>query len=546
MGTQKVVVIGAGIGGLTAAALLAKAGLDVTVLEAHVDPGGCAATFYHQGYRFDAGATLVGGFQPGGAHTLVGERLGLRWPVERTEPAMQVHLPDQVVTRWGDDERWRAECRRSFPGTEHFWRAQEWLADRLWAFAASAPPWPPQSPADFLRLVGKLRPGLVGLAPGVVGNVGHWADRLGTRDRTFRAFLDAQLLIAAQATAERVNPLYGAVALDLARQGVFHVAGGVGGIAETLVGAVKGAGGRVLFKRRVTRLERRPDGSLVVHVRAGARHSPRREDYPTDLVLANLTPWNLEALLTKDEGRTTEDGGHQTAAGGRRQAASSLPMDEEALAELCPSLPTSALSPLSSSVLRPLSSVPRPDLPMWGAFMTYVGLDAEAVPNGLPDHHQIVMDYEQPLGEGNSVFMSLSPAWDTTRAPTGQRVMTLSTHTHIQSWWALCQADRDAYLGRRAEYTHHLLCAAERVIPGLRSQARLILPATPITFEFYTGRRLGMVGGFPQASLFRAQGPRTRLPNVLLVGDSIFPGQSTAAVTLGALRVVNELLGNRE
>ena len=42
------VVIGAGIGGLTAAALLLRAGQRVTVLEAHVYPGGSAGTFYHQ------------------------------------------------------------------------------------------------------------------------------------------------------------------------------------------------------------------------------------------------------------------------------------------------------------------------------------------------------------------------------------------------------------------------------------------------------------------------------------------------------------------
>jgi phytoene dehydrogenase-like protein len=63
---RRAIIIGAGIGGLTAAASLAKAGLDVTVLEAHIYPGGCAGTFYHQGYRFDAGATLAGGFYPGG------------------------------------------------------------------------------------------------------------------------------------------------------------------------------------------------------------------------------------------------------------------------------------------------------------------------------------------------------------------------------------------------------------------------------------------------------------------------------------------------
>ena len=41
---KAIVIIGAGVGGLTAAAFLSRAGLAVTVLEAHVYPGGCAGT----------------------------------------------------------------------------------------------------------------------------------------------------------------------------------------------------------------------------------------------------------------------------------------------------------------------------------------------------------------------------------------------------------------------------------------------------------------------------------------------------------------------
>ena len=500
-------VIGAGVGGLTAAALLAQAGLDVTVLEAHVDPGGCAATFAHQGYHFDAGATLVGGFQPGGPHALVADRLGIDWPVRRSDPAMQVHLPDALVTRWGDPERWQAERGRAFPGTERFWQAQEWAADRLWAFSASAPPWPPQSPGDLVRLAARVQPGLIGLAPGVVGSVADWEDRLGTDDRAFRAFVDAQLLIAAQATAARVAPLYGAVALDLARQGVYHVKGGVGGIAETLVQAVRGQGGQVLFKRRVTRIERQAGRAVAVHAKRGPRHSPRPERFEADIVLANLTPWNL-ARLVEPEVRSQK----------------------------------SEVRSRNSDVRRQVGG-PRPDTPMWGAFMLYLGVDEAAIPAGLPDHHQIVMDYDRPLGEGVSVFLSLSPTWDKGRAPAGQRAVTLSTHTRPGPWWELRERDHEGYLARRVEYTERLLRAAERVAPGVRAGIRLALPATPVTFEFYTGRELGMVGGFAQTSLFRSRGPRTATPNVFLVGDSIFPGQSTAGVTLGALRVVDGLLG---
>ena len=68
MKTVHSLVIGAGIGGLTTAALLLKAGHQVTILEAHIYPGGSVGTFYHKKFRFVAGATLAGGFSAGGPH----------------------------------------------------------------------------------------------------------------------------------------------------------------------------------------------------------------------------------------------------------------------------------------------------------------------------------------------------------------------------------------------------------------------------------------------------------------------------------------------
>ena len=101
-----VVVIGAGGGGLAAAAQLARAGLDVTILEAHIYAGGSAGTFYHQGYRFDAGATLAGGFASSAPLDWIGEQLEIDWQIKLAERAMQVHLSDGTqVTRWTDTER---------------------------------------------------------------------------------------------------------------------------------------------------------------------------------------------------------------------------------------------------------------------------------------------------------------------------------------------------------------------------------------------------------------------------------------------------------
>ena len=58
----------------------------------------------------------------------------------------------------------------------------------------------------------------------------------------------------------------------------------------------------------------------------------------------------------------------------------------------------------------------------WGAFMVYAGVDTSAVKHLEGLHHQLVND--QPLGNGNSIFLSISPEWDKTRAPENRRAIT--------------------------------------------------------------------------------------------------------------------------
>jgi phytoene dehydrogenase-like protein len=183
--------------------------------------------------------------------------------------------------------------------------------------------------------------------------------------------------------------------------------------------------------------------------------------------------------------------------------------------------------------LRRLPVMPRSG---WGAFMLYVGLDGSQIQGGLPLHHQIIT--REPLGEGNSIFLSLSPAWDPERAPDGKRALSISTHTDLASWWELFNADRAAYDERKDRYVERLLAAAELALPGIKTSAELILPGTPVTFQRFTRRYKGWVGGFPQTNLFRTWGPRLSR-GIWMVGDAVFPGQSVPAVMLAGLRVAH-------
>lgn len=484
MGRQQIVVIGAGIGGLTAGALLARQGFQVTVLEAHVYPGGCAGTFYHQGYRFDAGATVAGGFQKGGPHQIAGDLLGIQWDIKPLEPAWVIQTPQTTITRWRDESLWAEERAAKLPALRSFWGVQARAAQAAWNVAARLPEFPPASLMDVARLAFKIRPDLIPVGPLALMRMGGLLDLLQVKDQTARTFIDAQLLISAQTTSAHANALYGAIAVDLPRVGVHHVRGGIGTLAQQLAESLKQHGGDLIYRHAVTRIERCAGGIFRLHTNKG-------RIFEADGVIANLTPWALVNLLG--------DSAPESLQKETRQ---------------------------------------RPDT--WGAFTLYLGVSEGVLPKQA-DHYQIIQDPTAPLGEGNSVFISISDREDTQRAPAGMRALTLSTHTRIAPWWALKQSDPEGYQSRVAQYRDRLLDGAEMSIPGLRGAVSLMLPGTPAAFYRFTRRPGGMVGGFPLTNLFKVRGPHTGIERLWLVGDSIFPGQSTAGVTAGALRVAADV-----
>jgi hypothetical protein len=55
-----------------------------------------------------------------------------------------------------------------------------------------------------------------------------------------------------------------------------------------------------------------------------------------------------------------------------------------------------------------IKNIPQPS----GAFVIYLGVEQQAIPENCPPHLQFLYDYHQPLGENNSLFVSVSKPGD--------------------------------------------------------------------------------------------------------------------------------------
>lgn len=89
-----VAVIGAGVGGLTCAAYLAKQGKKVKVFEQHFAPGGCCTSFSRQGFKFDAGVLHLTGGKESGAFQKVLSALEMEQELEFREQFQRFVFPD--------------------------------------------------------------------------------------------------------------------------------------------------------------------------------------------------------------------------------------------------------------------------------------------------------------------------------------------------------------------------------------------------------------------------------------------------------------------
>ncbi len=493
--TCEVVVIGGGIGGLTTAALLAARGVSVCLIERESRAGGCCAAFESFGHSFETGAGLYASWQPGEIHERVFAELPVAAPEAReVVPAYVLRLPGGEDVRVGGEfEVFAAQLRAAFPecadAAVRFYHEANEIAGALQRAARRHPSLATASRLQRMRLaLSEAR-----LSSNILARANETAaQRLVGVSARFRRFVDAQLQIFAQTPSDTCAYLYAAIALAQPLRGMYALRGGAQSLADALVESIKRSGGTVRTNTTALRLAFDARGHA-----AGVTLLNGETVAASRAVVSNLTVWDTYGKLV---------GADRTPADVRAR-------------------------------LKQLRGR--------GAYQIFVSVDEEAA-RRLPSERILALDGWQENEafdpERAQLMLSIAPDWDV-RAPEGRRAATVSTFTDAEQWFAFHtdEAEHEEDDNRVLENVWGRVHAA---LPELGAGAEVIETATPRTFYERTRRRLAMVGGVGQSlEVFGANAltHRTTVPNLLMVGDTVFPGNGVAAVTHSALIVANEI-----
>jgi len=483
MGTgPDVIVVGSGFGGLGCALSLAERGYRPRVYEALKYPGGCASTFTRDGYAFESGATLFSGLSE---HQLFGQwmkRHRMDVQVSWLDPLVELRAPGLHLSVSRDRDAFVANMAREAgalgPSVERFFKLQRQVADVLWEVLDAPDLLPPWSTKALLSHASRLHRYLP-LAPLVGRPLLEVLDDHGLSGFTpLRTWANALCQITVQCGVEEAEAPFALATLDYAWRGTGHVVGGIGRLADAMVSAIRAAGGEVHFGERVKQLEQTGTGWRVTTTRSSAS---------APVAVANALPADVAVMLGR---------------------------------------PAPGLSELHGAVRTG-----------WGAAMLYAVADA---PEGAPTtaHHlELVADTAAPLREGNHLFVSISAADEHHRAPAGQRTLTLSTHVFPQRIEGHPPEAQAAYVKAVQDKMRQTLST---LAPEWAGRLRHVLPGSPRTFQRFTRRMGGYVGGIPRrAGLhhYAQLAPVQPAERLWLVGDSVFPGQSILAAALGGVRV---------
>jgi phytoene dehydrogenase-like protein len=484
-GDCDVAIIGAGIGGLTAAALLADAGLKVAVFDHHVVAGGFCHTDLRKAhydnkpvlYRFDAGPHDFSGVWPGGSISGLLERLGVADRIQWQRVRHSYHLAGSHIDVPDDWRAYARELGEKFPDSAAGIKA---LFETIHAIF------------EDMYATGRDRAGIPGM-PASVGellafpknhpNAFRWMnepfDKLvatHVSDPAALRFLNALGGYlgdgSEKLTCAQMVPIFGYYF-----KGGYYPRGGSGRLADVLVEAIEERGG-------------------AVHLKSAVRNILVEGGCARGVVLADGRAIRASAVVSNADIKRTF-----------------LELVDPGL------LPAGFVDRLVRA--EPANS----------AFSVHLGLAID--PDIRPAVH-----LDAPMGVGLAMMSKLDP----TAVPPGHATLTLISlvpYARAKEWfpdepsqdWKDWRRS-DAYEERKHKLGDEMIAAAETVIPDLSQHIVYRTDASPVTYARYDWASSGAIYGVSRQG--RLEGSKSPLRNLVIAGGGNAGAGVEAVVISGA------------
>lgn len=485
-----VVVVGAGIGGLTCGATLAQAGKKVLVVEGEERAGGFAREFQHGLYNINPAIHLIMGCGPAGpsGHGLIDtalSQLGVRDQCDfvPVNPFYRVQLPDFQMDVPAGRDAFLEVYQKSFPGENQ-------ALDDLVSLCS-------QIYQEFIRFPVVPRWQDWVLMPLRFPKVFRYANA--TLGSVMNNYLSSQRVKAAFAILwpylglppGRVSFLIWAMMMaGYIEEGAFYCRGGFQHFADAISAGLENHGGELILGTQVSKIHSDRFGVRGVSLDNGQE------------IAAPVVISNSEAITTFRDLLGAEQ--------------------------------------VPSSYLQRLDRL-EPSLSVLGL---YLATDLDVLALGVPKVTMITgwdLDgaYQDALrGTVGGLGMHIPTVQDSSLAPPGEHLVILQAF--------IPSATRELSSSTSAQFADKLLEEAERVLPDLRNHITFVAGASDGISQQYPLQRLGPIYGW--AATPQQVGPR-RLPNrtpiegLYLTGHWTQPGQGIWTVVLSGINTARLVLG---
>ncbi len=443
-----VTVIGAGIAGLTAAALLSKAGLHVVVLEANSRPGGFLSGFERRGFTFDTAIQWLNQCKPGGIVYNVFSHLGDDFP--KCKPLARIrrfkgNSFDYLLTT--NPHKLRDRFIEDFPGESRgihrFFADSKVLGERLRIL---------QYRMRAMETMSIWEKALYGF------KMLHWVLPIwkhlnASAERGLDRYFEGEDFKRIFCIEKTLMSLLVPISLAFMEDFQAPPVGGSQAFIKWLQNRVESSGSQVLLNRRVEKVLL--DGNRAVGVSLADGQTIRSR-----YVLAAC---DVESLYER-----------------------MLPIDHVP-ANLCRRLREADI--------------------YYSNFTLFIGLDCDVTSLGLNEEcvnlsRDGISRLEQSGGDQHKTALTImAPSFrDPTLAPEGKGTLTIhcpaffdySDHWKTEAGLKRGQAYRDF----KQEYGTVLVERVEKtMVPGLRDHIEVMEMATPVTYWRYSGNRAGSIMG---------------------------------------------------